>query len=224
MNAPSQSHMKLAIILVLSVSCLLLIAAISFRLIAAVPGMTIQGTGEGLSKAIQSVLGVFRDSKITINDKIFVQQQEPVLELATSQFTFDNEHEMTSAWLGSEKTVKVSGHFIAKLGFNLKKYCSITIDEGDKTILVSLAPPELLSLEIDQQEFKNENGWYNKLNDDDLNKVVAEAKQYVRQIAASPHNLKIAADSGKDQIVKLLSGSGYRVTVEIGNSAEGAKY
>jgi len=197
-----------AIILALTIPVIL-------RAATAAPGAAIEGLGGGAANALRSVLDVFRNSTITINDRVFLPRQEPVLRLSTYQCEFDHEREMHIAWMGSEKVVAIKAHVVANIGFDLKKYCSVAIDNIGRRIVVTLGRPEVLSLEISNPTYTSANGWLTAVNDEDRNRVLAELNQSARAIAASPSYLQAAIDSGKSQIGKLLGGSGYEVSVQI---------
>ena len=83
----------------------------------------------------------------------------------------------------STKEIKVTGTFDAKAGFDLKEKFTITIEDGKA--LVVFPEPKLLSIEmLGDLEFKDENGIWNWINEDDrseaINAFTQDAKRYAK--------------------------------------------
>jgi hypothetical protein len=72
--------------------------------------------------------------RITINDRVYMEQTTPVSELVVLSRRIEVEHELLHTWVGSSKRVKLHGTFIAKAGFDLRKGLSIDI-RPDEIIL-----------------------------------------------------------------------------------------
>src|ERR1051325_1768617 len=56
--------------------------------------------------------------RITINDRVYMEQTMPVSELVVLSRRIEVEHELIHTWAGSSKRVKLHGTFIAKAGFD----------------------------------------------------------------------------------------------------------
>ena len=65
--------------------------------------------------------------RITINDRVYMEQTTPVSELVVLSRRIEVEHELLHTWVGSSKRVKLHGTFNAKAGFDLRKGLSIDI-------------------------------------------------------------------------------------------------
>ena len=59
--------------------------------------------------------------RITINNRVYMEQTTPVSELVVLSRRIEVEHELLHTWVGSSKRVKLHGTFIAKAGFDLRQ-------------------------------------------------------------------------------------------------------
>src|SRR6478672_12795025 len=65
--------------------------------------------------------------RITINNRVYMEQTTPVSELVVLSRRIEVEHEFVHTWVGSSKRVKLHGTFVAKAGFDLQQNLSIDI-------------------------------------------------------------------------------------------------
>src|SRR6476469_483361 len=105
--------------------------------------------------------------RITINDRVYMEQTTPVSELVVLSRRIEVEHELLHTWAGSSKRVKLHGTFIAKAGFDLRKDLSIDIRPDE--IMVQLPHAQILGVEQQQVEvLAFENGLWNSLSGQDV--------------------------------------------------------
>jgi len=105
--------------------------------------------------------------RITINDRVYMEQTQPVSELVVLSRRIEVEHELLHTWVGSSKRVKLHGTFIAKAGFDLRKGLSIDIRPNE--ITVQLPHAQILGVEQQQVEvLAFENGLWNRISGQDV--------------------------------------------------------
>ena len=105
--------------------------------------------------------------RITINDRVYMEQTQPVSELVVLSRRIEVEHELLHTWVGSSKRVKLHGTFIAKAGFDLRKGLSIDIRPNE--IVVQLPHAQILGVEQQQVEvLAFENGLWNRISGQDV--------------------------------------------------------
>jgi hypothetical protein len=105
--------------------------------------------------------------RITINDRVYMEQTQPVSELVVLSRRIEVEHELLHTWVGSSKRVKLHGTFIAKAGFDLRKGLSIDIRPGE--IMVQLPHAQILGVEQQQVDvLAFENGLWNRISGQDV--------------------------------------------------------
>src|SRR5437762_3467976 len=105
--------------------------------------------------------------RITINDRVYMEQTTPVSELVVLSRRIEVEHELLHTWVGSSKRVKLHGTFIAKAGFDLRKGLSINIRPDE--IMVQLPHAQILGVEQQQMDvLAFENGLWNRISGQDI--------------------------------------------------------
>jgi hypothetical protein len=105
--------------------------------------------------------------RITINDRVYMEQTTPVSELVVLSRRIEVEHELLHTWVGSSKRVKLHGTFIAKAGFDLRKGLSTDIRPDE--IMVQLPHAQILGVEQQQMDvLAFENGLWNRISGQDV--------------------------------------------------------
>jgi hypothetical protein len=105
--------------------------------------------------------------RITINNRVYMEQTTPVSELVVLSRRIEVEHELLHTWVGSSKRVKLHGTFTAKAGFDLRKGLSIDIRPDE--IMVQLPHAQILGVEQQQVDvLAFENGLWNRISGQDV--------------------------------------------------------
>ncbi|MGA7276222.1 MAG: DUF4230 domain-containing protein [Candidatus Udaeobacter sp.] len=105
--------------------------------------------------------------RITINNRVYMEQTTPVSELVVLSRRIEVEHELVHTWVGSSKRVKLHGTFVAKAGFDLQRDLSIDIRPDE--IIVQLPHAQILGVEQEQVDvLAFENGLWNRVSGQDL--------------------------------------------------------
>ena len=130
-----------------------------------------QGTAE-LESLGKNLRAAFVDiahlqPRITINDRVYMEQTTPVSELVVLSRRIEVEHELLHTWVGSSKRVKLHGTFTAKAGFDLRK--GLSIDIRPDQIMVQLPHAQILGVEQQQVDvLAFENGLWNRISGQDV--------------------------------------------------------
>jgi hypothetical protein len=120
--------------------------------------------------------------RITINNRVYMEQTAPVTELAVVSRGIVVEHEFLHTWVGSSKRVKLHGTFTAKAGFDLQQ--DVTIDIRPTEILIQLPHAQILGIEQNQVEvLAFENGFWNRISGADVQNELSILPQLARQKA-----------------------------------------
>jgi hypothetical protein len=110
--------------------------------------------------------------RITINDRVYMEQTTPLSELVVLSRRIEVEHELLHTWVGSSKRVKLHGTFIAKAGFDLRK--GLSIDIRPNGIMVELPHAQILGVEQQQMDvLAFENGLWNRISGQDVQSELA---------------------------------------------------
>src|SRR5258708_39703541 len=121
--------------------------------------------------------------RITINDRVYMEQTTPVSELVVLSRRIEVEHELLHTWAGRSKRVKLHGTFIAKAGFDLRK--GLSIDTRPDEIMVQLPHAQILGVEQQQVDvLAFENGLWNRISGQDVQSELSVLPELAREKAA----------------------------------------
>jgi len=121
--------------------------------------------------------------RITINNRVYVEQTAPASELAVVSRGIEVEHEFLHSWVGSSKRVKLHGTFTAKAGFDLRQH--VTIDIRPNEIIVQLPHARILGIEQEQVDvLAFENGLWNRISGQDMQSELSNLPELAREKAA----------------------------------------
>jgi hypothetical protein len=190
----SKRHIEFPVSSVVGCGIPLLIAAgaivlgvIMFRVIVQAPHRMVHQTRSELEAIGRDVRNAFIDighlqPRVTINNRIYMEQTVPASELAVVSRRIEVEHELVHSWAGSSKRIKLHGTFTARAGFDLRQNLSIDIRPDE--IVIQLPPAQILGLEqnqIDVLEFQN--GFWNRISGQDVQDELSILPQLARQKA-----------------------------------------
>ena len=169
------------------------------------PARTAQQSTAQLQKLGKDLRDAFIDiahlqPRITINNRVYVEQTTPVSELVVLSRRIEVEHEFLHTWVGSSKRVKLHGTFTAKVGFDLQNNLSIDIRPNE--IIVQLPHARVLGIEQDQVEvLAFENGLWNRISGQDMQSELSVLPQLAREKAAES-DLPAEAESALQQQIE----------------------
>jgi Protein of unknown function (DUF4230) len=145
-----------------------------------------QGTAE-LERLGKDVRSAFIDiahlqPRITINNRVYMEQTAPVSELAVLSQRIEVEHDFLHTWMGSSKRVRLHGTFTVKAGFDLQQ--ELSVDVRPDQIVIQLPQAQILDVAQDQVDvLAFENGFWNRISGDDVQNELAILPQLARQKA-----------------------------------------
>jgi len=145
-----------------------------------------EGTAE-LERLGKDVRSAFVDiahlqPRITINNRVYMEQTVPVSELVVLSRQIEVEHDFLHTWLGSSKRVRLHGTFTVKAGFDLQQ--ELVVDVRPDQIVIQLPHAQILDVAQDQVDvLAFENGFWNRISGDDVQNELAILPQLARQKA-----------------------------------------
>src|SRR5205809_7513968 len=109
-----------------------MVVVITFWRIETWPARTAQQSTAELEKLGKDLRSAFIDiahlqPRITINNRVYMEQTTPVSQLVVLSRRMEVEHELLHTWVGSSKRVKLHGTFTFKAGFDLRQDLDIYI-------------------------------------------------------------------------------------------------
>jgi len=172
------------------------------------PARTARQSTAELERLCKDVSTAFVDiahlqPRITINDRVYMEQTTPVSELVVLSRRIEVEHELVHTWAGSSKRVKLHGTFIAKAGFDLRKGLSIDIQPNE--IVVQVPPAQILGVEqqrVDVLAF--ENGLWNRISGQDVQSEFSVLPDLARKKAAESELSAEAEETLREQLEQRI--------------------
>ena len=189
-RAPASSPRRLRwpLAAALIVLILALLAAFIFYRLESWPGRMF---GQSVSE-LERAGGEARDSfvkvahlqpRVTVNNRVYLQQTSTIAELSVLSRRVEVEHEVLQTWAGSTKRIRLHGSFLMKAGFDLRK--KFTVDIQPNEITIQLPHAEILSVEEQEIEvLALENGFWNRISPADIQSELAVLPQLARAKAA----------------------------------------
>ena len=164
------------------------VVTIIFWRIETWPARTAQQSTAELEKLGKDLRSAFFDiahfqPRITINNRVYMEQTTPVSELVVLSRRIEVEHELLHTWVGSSKRVKLHGTFIVKAGFDLQQ--NLSVDIRPKEIVVQLPHARILGIEQEQVDvLAFENGLWNRISGQDVQSELSILPELAREKAA----------------------------------------
>jgi hypothetical protein len=165
-----------------------IVVVIVFWRIETWPGRTAQQSTAELEKLGKDLRSAFIDiahlqPRITINNRVYMEQTTPVSELVVLSRRVEIEHELLHTWVGSSKRVKLHGTFSVKAGFDLQQ--NLLIDIRPNEITVQLPHARILGIEQEQVDvLAFENGLWNRISGEDMQSELSILPELARKKAA----------------------------------------
>ena len=168
---------------------LALLAAFVFYRLETWPGRTFDQSVTELERLGRKARDTFVElahlqPRVTVNNRVYLEQTTTVAELAVLARRVEVEHEMLHTWAGSTKRIKLHGTYLVKAGFDLRKRFTVNVHPDE--ILIELPHAQILSIEQKQLEVLTlENGLWNRISPDDIQGQLAALPEQARQRATA---------------------------------------
>lgn len=178
-----------ALAAVLIVLILALLAGFIFYRIETFPQRSVEAGVSGLERIGREARDQFvrlahLEPRVTVNNRVYLEQKTTVAELAVLSRQVRVEHEMLHTWAGSTKRIRLQGTFLVKAGFDLQEKFSVNLQPQE--IVIELPHAQLLSVEEQSIEvLALENGFWNRISPADLQAQLALLPQLARDQSAS---------------------------------------
>lgn len=180
---------------------------------AGIPGAMVREAGAAGEKNLRSISNIFTEAfrltpAIVQDNRIVLQQSAPIAEFAVLKKEGAYRFSWLHTWMGSEKKVEVSGNYRAKAGFDLGEPFTVTL-EKDGTVRADLPPARLLSFEkIGELDFKDSNGWFNKVTSEERSQVLNSFEKKAREEMLGSGILREAETQALQRLEELAKRNG----------------
>jgi len=147
--------------------------------------------------------------QVRINETVVIEQNTPILEVATVSRQMFIDHSWQQTWMGSTKSIQIQGVFLAKAGFDLQKPFRFDIEKNARRVVAWVPPPKLLSLEMKEYKIlKDEGGWWNSITTQDREEAVRQMRAQAIEKALHSGLLEESTASVEARIRELVQRNG----------------
>src|SRR5437870_13505641 len=164
-----------------------MVVVIIFWRIETWPARTAQQSTAELEQLGKDLRSAFVDiahlqPRITLHNRVYMEQTTPVSALVVLSRRIEVEHELLHTWVGSSKRVKLPGTFSVKAGFDLQQ--NLAVDIRPNEIIVQLPHSRILGIEQEQVDvLAFENGFWNRISGEDVQSELSILPQLAREKA-----------------------------------------
>ena len=189
-----------------------------------VPANIALGSSEGLTRSVDktwdSIKKIVSDidsavhfvPEISYSEKTIPKETKGKLELASAERTFEHQYEWIHKWLGSVKTIKMSGDFRAKAGFDLEKHFLLSFSD-DLQVRAEFPEPEILGCELIQLKINDiEQGWWNKISEEERKQALNLLLQSARNRVDKSNLKTLAREKLEEQFREIVLKNGGTIT------------
>ncbi|RAW02831.1 DUF4230 domain-containing protein [Pseudochryseolinea flava] len=204
------SNRKIILLIIL----LITICCTAYFIVVYVPASLARKSYDGAKEIGKDIRDLFHFTpEVKVNNTVVLQQQTPILELATINQTFQHRHEWMNTWMKSTKKITITGTMEAKAGFDLNQ--KFSIDIRDDKAYVTLPRAKLLSIESKGDiVFKDENGIWNWVDAADRSKAINAFTNSARDYAANANFIQESQKQVVDKLTQILQAHGKTVIIQ----------
>ena len=130
----------------------------------------------------------------------------------------------------SSTNIEITGISIIKVGYNLNQYLDISVDERNKTVVVTLPQPQILSHEVYPKVEALDVGWMREISPQDFNENINKLRQAFREDAMNSDIFNKARQRAGNVMDMMLSpmvkniNKGYKIAVRFKNDQQNLDY
>jgi hypothetical protein len=200
--------------IILLIILLITVSISAYVIVVVIPSRLAAKTYEGAKQIGHDISKIFQFTpEVKVNNVIVLQQQTPILELATVSQKFQHQYEWTNTRLYSTKKINISGTFEAKAGFDLKQKFIIDINADDATITIPHA--KILSTELlGDVKFQDEHGVWNWIDHRDREAALNSFQQDARNYASEAEFIKQAEVNIEKELRLIFESHGKRMSIQ----------
>ena len=200
-------NVKTPLVIAAAVVLIIVAATIAFYVVVVkVPSDLAYKTAEGVREFFNFT------PQVRINQTIVIEQNTPILEVATVSREMFIDHSWRQTWMGSTKTIQIQGVFTAKAGFDLREPFRIDIEKRPLRVVARMPPPKILSIDMREYEVvKDEDGWWNSVTPKDREDAVRQIRAEAIKKAERSGLLEEARGTVEARLREIVHRSGSTV-------------
>ena len=165
---------------------------------------------EGIARGFKEMFNF--TPEVRVDQTIVIEQNVPILEVATVSRDLFLAHGWSHTWLGSTKTLEIQGVFTAKGGFDLHEPFRVVISKNPLRVVAQLPPPRILSIQMNSYRIiRDEDGWWNEITAADRQQAIRDLQTLAKEKAETSGLLEEVRNSAEARIREMVQRNGAEV-------------
>ena len=174
---------------------------------------TVAGVREGIAEVFVDLLHV--RPEVREGTKVVWGQTSALLEIVVAEKKIEVGYDWEHVWLGSRKVIHLTQSYLVKAGFDLQKSFVVEIGQGPGEVTARLPPAEILAVSpVGVVSYHDEEGWWNKLTEQDREGAMQKLSDEARRVASSSGLVREAEERTGSRLTELARAKDIRLKLD----------
>ena len=178
---------------------------------------TVAGVREGIAEVFVDLLHV--RPEVREGTKVVWGQTSALLEIVVAEKKIEVGYDWEHVWLGSRKVIHLTQSYLVKAGFDLQKSFVVEIGPGAGEVTARLPPAQILAVSpVGVVSYRDEEGWWNKLTEQDRERALRKLSDEARRVASSSGLVRDAEERTGSRLTELARAKDIRLKLDSASS------
>ena len=173
---------------------------------------TATGVREGIAEVFVDLLHV--RPEVREGTQVVWGQTSALLEIVVAEKKIEVGYDWEHVWLGSRKVIHLTQSYLVKAGFDLQSFV-VEIGPGTGEVTARLPPAQILAVSpVGVVSYRDEEGWWNKLTEQDREGALRKLSDEARRVASSSGLVREAEDRTGNRLTELARAKDIRLKLD----------
>ena len=174
---------------------------------------TVTGVREGVAEVFVDLLHV--RPEVREGTKLVWGQTSARTEVIVAAKRIEVGYDWEHRWLGSRKVIRLTQTYEVKAGFDLGKSFWVELGPGEGQATAHLPAPEILAVTpMGEVSYRDEDGWWNKVTDQDRSRALGALAGEARQAGERGPLLEEAKELTGSRLIALARAKKIRLQLD----------
>ena len=174
---------------------------------------TATGVREGIAEVFVDLLHV--RPEVREGTQVVWGQTSALLEIVVAEKKIEVGYDWEHVWLGSRKVIHLTQSYLVKAGFDLQKSFVVEIGPGAGEVTARLPPAQILAVSpVGVVSYRDEEGWWNKLTEQDREGALRKLSDEARRVASSSGLVRDAEERTGSRLTELARAKDIRLKLD----------
>jgi hypothetical protein len=172
---------------------------------------------EGIAEVFVDLLHV--RPEVREGTKVVWGQTSALLEIVVAEKKIEVGYDWEHVWLGSRKVIHLTQSYLVKAGFDLQKSFVVEIGKSPGEVTARLPRAEILAVSpVGVVSYRDEEGWWNKLTEQDREGALRKLSDEARRVASSSGLVRDAEERTGSRLTELARAKDIRLKLDSASS------